>query len=82
MMNSVILLVNRLIEAEMTPYLIYTRFVDQKSSSSGLFLCFGWHMALLWPTCGPDLANRSPRAIIQRCGPDQYSTSARCDCDV
>jgi len=36
---SVILLVNRLIKVEMTPYLIYTDFVAQIKSSSGLFLC-------------------------------------------
>jgi len=57
----VILFVNRLIKVEMTPCLIYTDFVAQIKSSSGLFIFFAlsWHVALLWPACGPDLANRS-----------------------
>jgi len=53
---SVILLVNRLIKVEMTPYLINTDFVAQIRSSSGVFICSeltcGIAMACLWPRSG------------------------------
>ncbi len=44
-----ILLVNGLIKADVTPYLIYTDFVTRIRSSCGLFLCS-------WLTCGIAMA--------------------------
>ena len=78
---SVILLVNRLIKAEMTPYLIYTDFVSQIRSSSDLFLCSwltcGIAMACLWPRSGKqEWATQGP-SFHAACGPDPHSTSAR-----
>jgi len=50
----------------MTLYLLYTDFVAQIRSSSGLFLCSwltcGIAMAYLWPRsgrCGPDLGRHN-----------------------
>ncbi len=56
---SVILLDNGLIKAEMTPYLTHTHLVTRIRSSVVYFFALGWHVALLGPDCGPDLANRS-----------------------
>jgi len=79
---SVILFVNRLIKVEMTPCLIYTDFVAQVKSSSGLFLCSwltcGIAMACFWPRSGKQEWATQALSVIAACGPDLHAKSARC----
>jgi len=70
----------------MTPRLIYTDFVAQIKSSSGLFFCYwltcGIVMAYLWPRSGKqEWATQGP-SFHAACGPDPHPTSTRCGPDL
>lgn len=48
---------------------------------SGMF--FGWHVAILWPTCGPDMANGSePLKCHPSTGNVWNDESFRCEPDL